>query len=311
MKIALATSILALCASVATGADLTKPLAELLGYKATGRILIINGDDLGMSHATNLAIFDALENGVLTSATVMMPTAWVKEVALWVKEHPEADIGVHLTHTSEWRNHKWAPIAGRTAVPGLLAPDGYFWPDCESVWSGATPQEADIEARAQIDYAKQLGIKPTHIDSHMGTMQLHPEFWEVYLKLSVDYKLPQRQASKELYDAFGAKGRKEAERAAGVLGPDYLIYGLPEPKDLSEIPEHYNNILRNLKPGVTELYLHPALEGPEMQAISGSHARRDLDYRWLMDPKTRQLIEELGIKLIGYRELRAVMPGED
>jgi len=292
-------------------ADELKTIPELLGYPPETKMLIINGDDFGMSHATNQAIFDALENGVLTSATVMMPTAWVKEVALWVKDHPDKAVGVHLTHTSEWKLYRWAPVAGRTAVPGMLAPDGYMWSDEADVWAHATPQEAEIEARAQIEYARSLGIEPTHIDSHMGTMQLNPAFAEVYLRLSQEYKLPQRQASKELYDALGAAGRKEAERAAGVLGPDCLIYQIPNPKTMADVPELYNNILRNLKPGLTELYLHPAIDGPEMQAICGSYARRDADYRWLIDPKTRQLIDELGIKLTNYRELRDAMKKAD
>lgn len=294
-------------AGLAYAADAERSLAELLGYEPTDRVLIINADDFGMSHATNLAIFDAFERGVLTSATVMMPTAWVKEVALWAKDHPEADIGVHLTHTSEWKNYRWAPIAGRSAVPGLLAADGYMWPDERDVWQNATAQEAQIEARAQIDYAIKLGLSPTHIDSHMGTLQLQDEFWKVYLNLAADYRLPQRQASEEMYALLGAGGRKAAERAAGVLGPDHLIHGLPTPKDPAQMSEFYNGILRRLKPGVTELYLHPALDGPEMKAISGTHARRDADHKWLVDPATRRLIDELGIKLIGYRPVLQAM----
>lgn len=307
MKAGLLLLPLALYVCPLLAADADKSIPELLGYPPETKLLIINADDFGMSHATNLAVFDAFERGVLTSATVMMPTAWVKEVALWVQEHPEAAVGVHLTHTSEWKNYKWAPVAGRAAVPGMLGPDGYMWAGEEDVWAHATPQEAMVEAQAQIEYALSLGIQPTHIDSHMGTMQLHPDFWQVYLELSKDYRLPQRQASRELYSALGATGRKEAEREAGVLGPDVLVYTLPNPKTLADVPELYNNVLRSLKPGLTELYLHPAIDGPEMQAIAGSHARRDADYRWLVDPQTRELIDELGIKLISYRDLKEAM----
>jgi chitin disaccharide deacetylase len=294
----------------ARATDLTaRPLVELLGYAATDRLLIINGDDLGMSHATNQAIFDAMEHGVLTSATLMTPTAWVKEVALWAAQHPEADIGVHLTHTAEWKLYRWGPVAGRGAVPGLVGPDGYLWPECEDVWAHATPAEAETEAHAQIEMARQLGIDITHLDSHMGAIQTNPAFWQVYLKLAGDYQLPQRQASAETYESYGFAGLKTIEKQAGVAGPDVLMVGLPSPATLADVPELYNDVLRNLKPGVTELYLHPALDGPEMQAICGSHARREADYRWLVDPRTRQLISNLGIKLIGYRPLRDLMRG--
>ncbi|NSW58288.1 MAG: ChbG/HpnK family deacetylase [Armatimonadetes bacterium] len=281
----------------------------MLGYPPDARLLIINADDFGMSHNTNLAVFDAFERGVLTSATVMMPTAWVKEVADWVRAHPQANVGIHLTHTSEWRNYKWGPVAGREKVPGLVSPDGYMWPDCEPAWEHATPEEAEIESRAQIELAKKMGIDPTHIDSHMGTMQLNPAFADVYLKLSQEYRLPQRQASAEMYALFGAPDRKKREREAGVLGPDVLIHGVPLPPDPADLAEAYNNILRNLKPGLTEFYLHPAIDGPEMQSISGSHARRHADYEWLINPATRALIDELGIKLISYRDLRDAMRG--
>ena len=307
MRAILAAIIMAVLCGATFAIDADKSTAELLGFEPTDRVLIVHADDLGMSHATNVAVLDAFENGVLTSASIMMPTAWVKEVALWVKDHPDADIGVHLTHTSEWSRYRWAPIAGRAAVPGLLAPDGYIWGECEEVWANATPEEAEIEGRAQIDYAIKLGINPTHIDSHMGTMQLNEDFWKVYMKLAVDYNLPQRQASAELYNLMGATGRKEKERAAGVLGPDHLIHGLPMPKDAGDMADFYNGILRRLKPGITELYLHPAIDGVEMQAISGTHARRDADYRWLIDPNTRKLIEQLDIKLIGYREIMDAM----
>lgn len=310
MRVCALVGIMLLGSASAHAVDWSRPLAELLGYEADDRLLIINADDLGMSHATNQAVFDAFERGVLTSATMMMPTAWVKEVALWVQDHPQADIGIHLTHTSEWRLYRWAPVAGRSIVPGLLAPDGYMWPRIQDVYENATPEEADIEARAQIDYARQLGIEPTHIDSHMGTLQLHEDFWRVYLQLSVDYRLPQRQASPEMYALGGAPGRKDQEKAAGVAGPDHLIHGLPEPQDVSEIPAFYEHILRHLRPGITELYLHPAIDGPEMRAICGSYLRRDVDYRWLIDPRTRELIDELGIKLISYRPLRDLMRGE-
>lgn len=298
--------LLVLC-STAFAQDPPDTVNAMLGYPPEARLLIINADDFGMSHNTNLAIFEAFERGVLTSATLMMPTAWVKEAVDWAREHPDANVGVHLTLTSEWRRYKWGPVAGRDKVPGILDPDGYMWPDCEPVWEHATPAEAEIECRAQIDLARKMGLDPTHIDAHMGTMQLHPLFWEVYLKLSQEYKLPQRQASSAMYAMFGAPDRKQQEREAGVLGPDVLIHGVPLPPDPAQLGEAYNNILRNLKPGLTELYLHPALDGPEMQSISGSHQRRHADYEWLINPATRALIDELGIKLISYRELRQAM----
>ncbi len=76
-------------------------LAERLGFKPGDKILIINGDDVGVSHAANAATIDALENGLMTSATIMVPCPWFPEIAAYAKAHPNADFGLHLTHTAE------------------------------------------------------------------------------------------------------------------------------------------------------------------------------------------------------------------
>src|SRR4030095_12409715 len=103
-------------------------LAERLGYKATDKILIINVDDIGNSHAANAAVIDSMENGLATSATIIVPGPWFPEIAAYAKDHPKADFGVHLAHTSEWKTLKWGPVASKSEVPGLIDPQGYLWP---------------------------------------------------------------------------------------------------------------------------------------------------------------------------------------
>src|SRR5262249_46267566 len=143
-------------------------LAERLGVKATDRILIINGDDVGVSHAANAATIDALENGLMTCASIMVPCPWFPEIAAYARAHPNADFGLHLTHTSEWKGYKWGPVASKSEVPGLVDPQGYLWPEIIFVYKNATPEQAYIEARAQIQKALAAGIDVTHIDSHLG-----------------------------------------------------------------------------------------------------------------------------------------------
>src|SRR6185503_8275550 len=123
-------------------------LAERLGFKAGDKILIVNGHDVGVSHAANAATIDALENGLMTSATIMVPCPWFPEIASYAKSHPNSDFGLHLTHTSEWKTYKWGPVASKTEVPGLVDPQGYLWPDIASVYKNSTPEQAYIEARA-------------------------------------------------------------------------------------------------------------------------------------------------------------------
>src|SRR5574339_494960 len=124
-------------------------LTTRLGFPADAIVLIVNGDDLGVSHAANMASITSLERGLMSSATIMVPAPWFPEIAKYAREHPKSDFGLHLVHTSEWHGIKWGPVAPRTEVPGLVEPQGYLWPDIQSVYKLATPEQAAIEARAQ------------------------------------------------------------------------------------------------------------------------------------------------------------------
>ncbi len=299
-------AVLAVAASLSALPGAGKSLVEMLGFKPTDRVLIINADDFGMCHSHNVATIRAMTRGVCTSATVMMPTPWIWEVVEFKRQHPEADIGIHLTLTSEWRRYKWRPVLGLEMVPSLVNPDtGAMWAECEEVWAHANPDEIYRELRAQILLAIRLGLEPTHLDNHMGSLQTHPELWRIYLRLAREFDLPVRMASEELYAKFGAAGRRKIYAQRGILGPDVLIYGIDPPSDPDARARFYNALLEKLEPGkVTELYLHPAVESEELRNIAGSHRQRHGDYLWLISNETRRVIERLGIKLIGYRPIR-------
>jgi predicted glycoside hydrolase/deacetylase ChbG (UPF0249 family) len=282
-----------------------KSLAEKLGYQSTDKLLIVNGDDCGMCHSANLATIDAMENGVMRSATIMVPCPWFSEIAEYARTHPEKDFGIHLTHTSEWRFYRWGPVAPKEQVPGLIDPDGYLWKDEEAVYKASNPTEALIEARAQISKALQAGIDVTHIDSHMGTLQLNPEYLNTYLQLAEEFNLPVRMASAETLHRFGQNGLREKFASKGIVFTDYFIYDeLPLAKQMG-VKAFWTEILRNLKPGVTELYIHASLATDESKAISGSWKTRFEEYQtFTNDPEIKQLIKDQGIILIGFKPLR-------
>jgi len=278
-------------------------LAERLGFQASDKILIINGDDVGMSHAANAATIDSLENGLMTCATIMMPCPWVPEIAAYARAHPQADFGLHLTHTSEWKKYRWGPVANRNDVRGLLDPEGYLWPAIKDVYQHASPRQAEIEARAQIQKALAMGIDVTHLDSHMGALQYDLRYYRVYRKLAREFDLPIRMASQEMLEAAGAGHlRGELERD-GIVCPDYLIHGQRKPGE--PITDYWKRMLNNLKPGVTELYIHAALPADEMKEITGSWEDRATEYRlFTRDPEIRRFLETQKVKRIGYRALR-------
>lgn len=285
------------------------PLAERLGFKSTDTIVVINGDDVGMSHAANAATIDALENGLMTCATIMMPCPWVPEIAAYARAHPNADFGLHLTHTSEWKKYRWGPVASRNEVPGLIDLEGCLWPSIEAVYKNSTPEQAEIEARAQIKKGLALGIDITHLDSHMGALQYDLRYYAVYRKLAMEFDLPIRMGSQELLETAGGGHLREQLDRDGIVYTDYLIHGLRKPGE--PMSDYWKRILNSLKPGVTELYIHAALPAEEMKEITGSWEDRAAEYRlFTKDPEIRQIFESQKIKRVGYRALRELQRKE-
>ena len=298
-----------LLASDVLGAE-KHSLAERLGYKPTDKLLIVNGDDVGMCHAANLGTIECLEKGLMRCATIMVPCPWFAEIASYAKEHPEKDFGIHLCHTSEWRKYRWGPVADRVKVPGLVAPDGYLWHEVPDVYAHATAEEALIEGRAQIQRALAAGVDVTHLDSHMGTLQLNPEYVKSYLQLAIEFDLPVRMASAETLARFGHPELRAQFAAKGILFPDHFVYD--NLKDEGKgVKNFWLNEVKNLKPGVTELYIHAALAGDELKAITGSWQTRFQEYEvFTHDEEMKQLVADQKIILIGYRPLRELQRRE-
>ncbi|MDB4903849.1 MAG: hypothetical protein JWQ63_3130 [Mucilaginibacter sp.] len=176
--------------AIAVSAQQTKTYAEKLGWPKGARVLILHVDDAGMSHDSNEGVEEAIGEGVSTSTSVMMPCSWVPEIVKYIKEHPNTDAGLHLTLTSEWDNYRWGPLAGKSVVPGLVDKQGCLYSSVAGVYFNATADEVDKEMRAQLDRALNMGFKPTHLDSHMGTLFAKDAFMEKYLKLGIEKQIP-------------------------------------------------------------------------------------------------------------------------
>ena len=292
--------ILLLCFILIPAYTQSETLAERLGYLPTDKLLIVNADDVGMSHEANAATIDGMENGQITSGSIMVPCPWFVEIAQYAREHPEADFGLHLTHTSEWKRYKWGPL---TEAPGLVDTLGHFWAGIEAVYKHSTPEEVERETRAQIDQALNAGIDVTHLDSHMGTLQYDPRFHVPYLKLAKEYRLPIRVGSQAALDAFGVGDRRDSISAAGIVFPDYLIHDQRQKGETTR--GYWTRIVSTLRPGVTELYIHPAIESDALKRMTGRWKTRVEEYQiFRSDPEMLGILEEHRVKLIGWRELR-------
>ncbi|MFN7926449.1 MAG: polysaccharide deacetylase family protein [Blastocatellia bacterium] len=303
----LALSIAFLLTAFSTYAQTT---AQKLGYGPNDKLIIVHADDIGMSHSVNLASIEALKHQMVTSGSIMVPCPWFPEIADYAKQHPELDLGLHLTLTSEWKYLRWRPVAPIDKVPGLLDEQGFMWKSERQTAMKATPQEVETELRAQIERALAFGIKPTHLDTHMGTLYTRQDFFEVYAKLGKEYGIPimaMRPTPEAMVFAKKDGSPITAERLTkleqdGYPVLDYLVTGV-EGKTFAERKQAYHQLLRNLKPGVTMLIVHLGLDNDELKATTGSWQQRHADFLSFTDPETKKLMDELGIKTTTWREL--------
>jgi predicted glycoside hydrolase/deacetylase ChbG (UPF0249 family) len=267
-------------------------LAERLGHAPDARLLIINCDDLGSTRSANVAVYDALRNGVATSATLMVPCPWARDAAA---QYRGEDVGVHLTLNSEWETYRWGPL---TRSSSLLDGDGGFPRTVEDTWDHADLDEVRRELRAQIERAIVWGFDVSHLDSHMGTLQLRPEFFDVYLELAVDFGLPLRMAGASTERIVGFPFRRLAEEEGVVFTDHFVLCPVGARRRIERA-------LFDLRPGVTEVLLHPGIDTDELRTACDDWSGRVEDHAFLCsDPSLRNLLGRAGVHLIGFRELR-------
>lgn len=283
-------------------------LVERLGRARDARLLIVTSDDLGFAHAVNAAFIDAIDAGFLTSGSVMVPCPWFGEIAAFGRRRPDVDLGIHLTVTSECATYRWGPVLGASAVPSLVVGDGGFPITEAEVLERADLGELEAELRAQVARARDAGIDPTHLDSHMGVLYQRDDVLAILARIAADERLPIRHPR----HWAGAHALATIDEAAGPVTNDHIA-SVSEGTPAEHWPSFYDATLAELMPGVTELVLHVGYDSDE---VRGAYAgiedwgadwrQRDLDAA--LDPVTRTAVEELGIERIGWRALAKLLP---
>lgn len=305
MRLSKIAAILFALSSIAAFAQ-SHTIAERLGYPRDSKLLIIHADDLAVAHSEDAASFDALDNHAATSASIMVPCPWLTEVADYAKAHPDADLGLHLTLTSEWSTYRWGPVASKNQVASLIDANGYLWPETEPGKQHIKADEAEREIRAQIEKAISMGIHPTHVDSHMGMLFERPDLFAVYVKVAREYKLP--------FLAFLTSDTPK--ELAALLSPnDVLINGVvmayPD-VPVSGWKDFYLNTIKSLKPGVTEIIVHLGHDDAELQAVTVNHpdygaAWRQRDYNVITSPEFKKAIGDNHVILVHWSDLKKLL----
>jgi len=284
-----------------------KTITERLGYPSDAKLLVIHADDIGVSHSENMATISAYEKGGINSGSIMVPCPWFPEIAEYARGNPEFDLGLHLTLTAEWKHLQWDGVLPSNEIPSLINDEGYFYETVEELVKNTDLTEVEKELRAQIERAQAFGIKPSHLDSHMGGPSATPELFEIMIKLGEEYKIPVRTSKSQLEDPEYRK----------YVPPDYVLSDNTKSLNVTVPAEKWNDsydeIMRNLEPGLNELVVHLAYDDDEMRAVTigKEHwyeaAWRQRDYDYVTSQRFKDLLKENNIQLVTWQEIQKLM----
>ncbi|MDC0266738.1 polysaccharide deacetylase family protein [bacterium] len=305
-----ASLLILLALSISIQSQTNPTYAEKLGWGPKDVVVILHVDDVGMSHSSNTGAIQAVEHGLATSWAVMMPCAWVSEIAHYLSENPSIDSGLHLTLTSEWKSYRWGPLAGKSVVPGLVDNEGCLWRSVPQVLARASADEIELEIRAQVDRAETMGMPITHMDSHMGTLFAHPEYFKRYVKIGIEKQIPILAPGGHL--TYATKENGASVQALKPFIDQVWSAGLPVIDDLhtdsygwpaDSKPERLSQLLKSLKPGITEILFHASEPTDVFPLITGSSESRKGDLEALTSDLVRNTIKEENIILTTWKEL--------
>jgi hypothetical protein len=293
-----------------SGRTLAETWADRLGYPSGARVLILHAHELGMCYETNSAGARLLAAGAVRSASVMVPGPWFGDFARWCRAHPDADVGVDLTLNSEWDHYRWQPVAARHLVPSLVDGDGFLWRTPVQTLVNASAEDVEHELVTQIARAKESGITPTHLTTHLGTLVTRPDLMEVYLRIARQQWIPAMfvELTPEHEERFGRMGFPLPDQVIQLLDE----YPLPKVDDLQFVPdaESYEQkkqafltMIRGLSPGITQIAAHPAAESDALKRIVPDWQQRVWEAELMADGDVRESLQADGIVLTDWREL--------
>ncbi len=302
-----------------------KNLNERLGFSRDQKLLILNVDDLGNFDSTTRAAQQVFEAGIAKSGSVMTSGPQAQSVTYVL--NGRVDLGIHLTLSSEFANRPWSPVSSAAQVPSLVDSRGNLQTILNQLIKGSS-QEIEREMEAQILKGLELGMSPSHLDSHMGSAFFKPSWFRSYLKLAKKYRiapfLPRLAGGTRQLLGFAnyfaspiiQSLLKIADDAGYLFVDDFYI--LPPPSEVLSYEarkNQYAEVIRSLKSGVSLIVMHPTYSDFDFRAgvvvNNVSQVFRDHEARILMDPEFQELIRREGIQLISWKEISEIYPWDE
>lgn len=292
--------------------------AEKLGYPKGKKVLLLHMDDIGMCPEANAAAERYINQKDLMSAAVMMPCPNAAEFIAWAKKHPVPDIGLHLTLTSEWETYRWPSVTDPAKVPGLIDPEGKLWHEVPDVVMHASAAEVETEIRAQIEKCLALGYRPTHIDTHMGTLYGSAAYAKAFFKVAQEYGIPANAlelSDPELVKKFKSQGYPIDEEMI-QLAANYTLPRLDNFTSVGSGPTYekkrddFMAMIKGLKPGLTEIIFHPSVETENLKTITHSWQQRVWEAQLFSDPVVKQFLKKEGIIITNWKEIMKQFNGK-
>lgn len=285
--------------------------AERLGYPAGKKVIMLHADDAGMCEEANIAVKEMLSNKHIQSTAVMMPCPNAQDMIAWAIANPTIDVGLHLTHTSEWKIYRWPSVSPVEEVPSLIDEEGKLWHEVPDVVQHATVEDVAKEVRAQIDKSIAMGYRPDHIDTHMGTLYGHAEYAKAYMEIAMEYNIPAMVI--DMKDPEVVARYKEAGYPITDEMIDYMEgYTLPKLDNFTSAPnaktyvekkEAFKGLIKSLRPGLTEIIFHPSVGTENLKSITGSWQQRIWEYEMFADDDLIQFFEDEGIIFTNWKEI--------
>ncbi len=280
--------------------------AQKLEFSENTKLLIIHADDAGLTHSENMATIQSLEKGIVNSYSIMVPCPWYYEMAVFAKNNPQFDYGIHLTLTCEWENYKFGPVLPVSEVPSLVDENGHFYKKREQLRKNASAEDVKNELQAQIEKAIKFGLKPTHIDSHMYSVGTSPEFFDVYRDLGEKYNLPVL-INEQLMKMVGLNPELNIKEGDFLIDRTYVA----EFKyfETGKLGDYYSWILENLTSGLNLILIHPAFDDNEMKGVTMNHPNfgskwRQIDFDFFTNEENKTKLKENNIELVTWNDIK-------